>query len=44
MIVVMKAGARQSQIDLVIERIEQLELRSHVIVGTGGVVDDISTA
>jgi 3-deoxy-7-phosphoheptulonate synthase len=34
MIVVMKAGARQHQIDHVIERIEQLGLRSHVIVGT----------
>ncbi len=34
MIVVMKAGATQRQIDHVIERIEQLGLRSHVIVGT----------
>src|SRR5262245_46326015 len=34
MIVVMKAGASQPQIDHVIERIEQLDLRSHVIVGT----------
>jgi 3-deoxy-7-phosphoheptulonate synthase len=34
MIVVMKAGATQKQVDHVIERIEQLELRSHVIVGT----------
>lgn len=34
MIVVMKPGATQQQIDHVIERIEQLELRSHVIVGT----------
>lgn len=34
MIVVMKSGATQQQIDHVIERIEQLELRSHVIVGT----------
>ncbi len=34
MIVVMKAGASQQQIDHVIERIEQLGLRSHVIVGT----------
>lgn len=33
MIVVMKAGVTQQQIDHVIERIEQLELRSHVIVG-----------
>src|SRR3954470_7219452 len=34
MIVVMKPGATQKQIDHVIERIEQLELRSHVIIGT----------
>lgn len=34
MIVVMKPGASQRQIDHVIERIEQLELRSHVIIGT----------
>jgi 3-deoxy-7-phosphoheptulonate synthase len=34
MIVVMKPGATQKQIDHVIERIEQLGLRSHVIVGT----------
>src|SRR6516164_3062764 len=34
MIVVMKAGALQGQVDHVIERIEQLGLRSHVIVGT----------
>jgi 3-deoxy-7-phosphoheptulonate synthase len=34
MIVVMKPGASQQQIDHVIERIEQLGLRSHVIVGT----------
>lgn len=34
MIVVMKSGASQQQIDHVIERIEQLGLRSHVIVGT----------
>src|SRR3954452_503421 len=34
MIVVMKQGASQGQIDHVIERIEQLGLRSHVIVGT----------
>src|SRR6516162_3352582 len=34
MIVVMKSGASQRQIDHVIERIEQLGLRSHVIVGT----------
>src|SRR5436190_8400953 len=34
MIVVMKTGASQPQIDHVIERIEQLDLRSHVIVGT----------
>src|SRR5438477_10821612 len=34
MIVVMKPGASQQQLDHVIERIEQLGLRSHVIVGT----------
>jgi 3-deoxy-7-phosphoheptulonate synthase len=34
MIVVMKPGASQKQIDHIIERIEQLGLRSHVIVGT----------
>jgi 3-deoxy-7-phosphoheptulonate synthase len=34
MIVVMQADATQRQIDHVIERIEQLGLRSHVIVGT----------
>src|ERR671939_763471 len=34
MIVVMKPGATQKQIDHVIQRIEQLGLRSHVIVGT----------
>ena len=34
MIVVMKHGATQSQIDHMIERIEGLGLRSHVIVGT----------
>jgi 3-deoxy-7-phosphoheptulonate synthase len=34
MIVVMQPGASQKQIDHVIERIEQLGLRSHVIVGT----------
>jgi 3-deoxy-7-phosphoheptulonate synthase len=34
MIVVMKPGAPQAQIDHVVERIEQLGLRSHVIVGT----------
>src|SRR5262249_31315915 len=34
MIVVMKPGATQGQIDHVIERIEQLGLKSHVIVGT----------
>lgn len=34
MIVVMKPGATQKQVDHVIERIEQLGLRSHVIVGT----------
>lgn len=34
MIVVMKPGAPQKQIDHVIELIEQLGLRSHVIVGT----------
>jgi 3-deoxy-7-phosphoheptulonate synthase len=34
MIVVMQAGARQPQIDHVVELIEHLGLRSHVIVGT----------
>jgi 3-deoxy-7-phosphoheptulonate synthase len=34
MIVVMRPGATQRQIDHVIERIERLGLRSHVIVGT----------
>src|SRR2546421_10531742 len=34
MIVVMKPGATRRQIDHIIERIEQLRLRSHVIVGT----------
>src|ERR1700751_4168559 len=34
MIVVMKPAASQKQVDHVIERIEQLGLRSHVIVGT----------
>jgi len=34
MIVVMQPGASQQQVDHVIERIEQLGLRSHVIVGT----------
>ena len=34
MIVVMKQGAEQHQIDTVIEHIEQLGLRSHIIVGT----------
>src|SRR2546421_11279356 len=34
MIVVMKQGAEQAQVDRVIEHIEQLGLRSHVIVGT----------
>ena len=34
MIVVMKPGATTQQIDHVIERIEQLGLRSHTIVGT----------
>jgi 3-deoxy-7-phosphoheptulonate synthase len=34
MIVVMKPGASQRQIDHIIERIEELGLRSHVIVGT----------
>lgn len=34
MIVVMKPGATQTQINHVVERIEQLGLRSHVIVGT----------
>jgi 3-deoxy-7-phosphoheptulonate synthase len=34
MIVVMKPGASRKQVDHVIERIEQLGLKSHVIVGT----------
>src|SRR6266702_975217 len=34
MVVVMKPGASQRQIDHVIDRIQQLGLRSHVIVGT----------
>src|ERR671938_474803 len=34
MIVVMKPGASQAQVQHVVERIEQLGLRSHVIVGT----------
>src|SRR6516165_7091125 len=34
MIVVMKQGAARAQVDHVIQRIEQLGLRSHVIVGT----------
>src|SRR6201997_1804048 len=34
MIVVMKPGATQKQIDHIIDNIEQLGLRSHVIVGT----------
>ncbi len=34
MIVVMKPGSSQAQMDHIIERIEQLGLRSHVIVGT----------
>jgi 3-deoxy-7-phosphoheptulonate synthase len=34
MIVVMKPGASKAQIDHVIERVEQLGLKSHVIVGT----------
>src|SRR6266567_9218677 len=34
MIVVLKPGATQRQIDHVVESIEQLGLRSHVIVGT----------
>src|SRR5258707_12185302 len=34
MIVVMKQGASQGQIDRVIEHIEALGLRSHIIVGT----------
>lgn len=34
MIVVMKPGASQGQIDHIVERIEQLGLHSHVIVGT----------
>jgi 3-deoxy-7-phosphoheptulonate synthase len=34
MIVVMKKGATQEQIDHMVERVEQLGLKSHVIVGT----------
>ncbi len=34
MIVVMKKGATQSQIDHMVERVEQLGLKPHVIVGT----------
>src|SRR2546428_1634719 len=34
MIVVMKPGASQRQVDHMVERVEQLGLRSHVIVGT----------
>src|SRR6516162_3527521 len=34
MIVVMKPGSTQKQIDHMIERIDELGLRSHVIVGT----------
>src|SRR5476649_2549496 len=34
MIVVMKPGATAQQIDHIVDRIEQLGLRSHVIVGT----------
>src|SRR5437588_8991384 len=34
MIVVMRQGAEQAQVDRVIEHMEQLGLRSHVIVGT----------
>jgi 3-deoxy-7-phosphoheptulonate synthase len=34
MIVVMQAGAGQAQIDQVVQRIHQLGLRSHIIVGT----------
>ena len=34
MIVVMKPGATPKQVDHIVERIEQLGLRSHVIVGT----------
>ncbi len=34
MIVVMKSGASQRQIDHIVERVEQLGLKSHVIVGT----------
>src|SRR4051812_14336168 len=34
MIVVMKPGATQGQVDHVVERVEQLGLRSHIIVGT----------
>src|SRR5260370_2306437 len=33
-IVVMKPGAKQALLDQVIEHIEQLDLRTHVIVGT----------
>src|ERR1022692_2921655 len=34
MIVVMKPGATPQQIDHIVERIEQLGLRGHIIVGT----------
>src|SRR6516165_4328189 len=34
MIVVMKQGAARAQVEQVIERIEQLGLRSHIIEGT----------
>src|SRR5271169_3897076 len=34
MIVVMQAGAAKAQVDAVIEHIEALGLRSHIIVGT----------
>lgn len=34
MIVVMKPGATQQQLDHIVERIEQLGLRGHIIVGT----------
>src|SRR5947209_15549803 len=34
MIVVMKPGASQKQVDHVVEHVEQLGLRSHIIVGT----------
>ncbi|MCA9246960.1 MAG: 3-deoxy-7-phosphoheptulonate synthase, partial [Planctomycetales bacterium] len=34
MIVVMKAGASQSSIEHMVEKIEGLGLRAHVIVGT----------